>query len=111
MEPKTIGLQEPLSGRRMVDMVVSEKRAEEVSGDQPLRAPEQGAGDADPPVNRSGREKQVLICSRESGVTMAFSRKNHRAKMQMAEELLRMGFSREAASRILNVNLDHEETL
>jgi len=111
LEPKTIGLQEPRSGRAMVDMTVSEKRSEEVSGDQPLGEPEQGAGDADPPVNRSGREKQMPICNRESDVTTAFSRKNHRAKMQMAEELLRMGFSREAASRILNVNLDHGETL
>jgi hypothetical protein len=111
MEPKTIGLQEPRSGRGMVDMTVSEKRAEEVAGDQPLGGPEQGAGDAEPPAKRPGREKQMLICNRESGTTMDFSRKNHRAKLRMAEELLQMGFSREAVSRILNVNLDHEETL
>lgn len=111
MEPKTTGMQEPRSGRGMVDMTVSEKRADEVFGGQPLGEPEQGAGDAEPSVKRSGREKQMLICNREPDVTMAFSRKNHRAKVQMAEELLRMGFSREAASRILNVNLDHEKTL
>ena len=92
-------------------MTVSEERAETLSGDQPLGEPAQGAGDAAPPEKTFGREKQMPICNRESDVTMAFSRKNHRAKMRMAEELLRMGFSRETASRILNVNLDHEETL
>lgn len=92
-------------------MAISNKRVGDVSGDQPSAVAEQDIDGAETAVKRSGREKQVLICNRESDVTMAFSRKNHRAKMQMAEELLRMGFSREAASRILNVNLDHEETL
>jgi hypothetical protein len=64
METTTIGLQEQRSGRGMVDMVVSEKRAEEVAGDQPLGEPEQGAGDGAPPVKRSGREKQVLTSGR-----------------------------------------------
>jgi hypothetical protein len=74
----------PITGGGMVDMTVSEKRVEEVSGNQPLSESEQGAGDAEPPVKRSGREKRMLICNRESDVTMAFSRKNHRAKVLMA---------------------------
>lgn len=89
-------------------MPVTVKRVEEISLMQEM--PEKAAVDAAAAVNGFRREKHALIC-READATHVLSQKNHNAKMLMLAELLRMGFSREAAERVLNVKIDPEETL
>jgi hypothetical protein len=49
--------------------------------------------------------------SEEAPQVQALPDKNQRVKIAMADELIRMGFSAEAAARILNVNLSSEENL
>jgi hypothetical protein len=57
---------------------------------------------------KSRQEKSVAAGSGESRLRDKILRNNHHAKMLMAQELLQMGFSREAASRILNIRFSHE---
>lgn len=89
-------------------MTVLEKGVDELSGGQPEEESGLSIGGAEKFVKKAEPRKEAEMCTRKPNISRALFRNNHRAKLSMAEELIRMGFSREAAGRVLNLDLYQE---
>lgn len=89
-------------------MSVSEKGDDGLVGGQLRGAP---GPDADRSEFILGADQKPEVRAFDADPVEALRLKNRQVKIQMSKELVRMGFSREAAARILNMDFDREETV
>lgn len=92
-------------------MVVSESGEDEAAFGGRRAAAEENAAEIGKMAKKPRKESSAAVVSGEERLRTEILRNNDHAKMLMAKELLQMGFSLEAASRILNIPLPHEKPL